>query len=619
MAGPGSIAIVSYGTDSGINGKYFSFVLLDPTLRGQTITFTDNGWTAAGAFRPGEGSMTFNVPADAPIGTVYTIAYAGGGSFDASSGGDAILAYVGSAASPTFLFGVQVAGTTAAWAGDATSSNTSAVPTGLTNGDTALAFNTDNGRYNGPLTGSVQEVLAAIANEANWIGANNQPDDYVWPAATNFTVANTVVPGATAGADTLTGTFANDTIDGLDGNDVLNGGDGDDMLLGGLLNDVLIGGSGTNSLAGNSGNDIFVVSSATDTVIELDGEGIDSVETVLAAYTLTANVENLEYTGAGAFTGTGNALANIIVGGGVDDILDGGDGDDTLGGEAGSDTLTGGLGNDRLNGGTGADTMNGGDGNDILVVDNASDVANGGAGTDTVQIAASLQGLSTYVAAADVENFSNVSSGRVDSVLNALANVYGGGADTDDVFAGDGNDTVYGRAGNDLLRGDNGNDRIFGDAGLDQLDGNDGNDLLYGGAEVDQVYGGAGNDTLYGEAGDDLIRGDAGLDILNGGLGADTYLFLAASDTGATTATADRIQGFSSAQGDLINLQGIGVTSFIGTAAFNNSAGEVRTQLIGGNTYVQGDVDGDGLADFMIRVDGNVTLSSSDFLLSTPI
>ncbi len=254
--------------------------------------------------------------------------------------------------------------------------------------------------------------------------------------------------------------------------------------------------------------------------------------------------------------------------------------------------------------------LDGGDGNDIMVVDDAGDVANGGAGTDTVQITAAI----TYTVASDVETISNTSgsSGSV-ITLNALANTYGGNANGETVNAGDGADIVYGRAGDDALSGEGGNDRIFGDAGGDQLSGGDGNDLLYAGADSDTASGGAGNDTLYGEGGNDILTGGTGLDILNGGLGADTFVF-STGDTGATTATADRIQGFSSAQGDVIDLQFADVSSFIGAAAFSNTAGELRSELIGGNTYVQGDVDGDGVADFMIRIDGNVMLSSNDFL-----
>lgn len=68
----------------------------------------------------------------------------------------------------------------------------------------------------------------------------------------------------------------------------------------------------------------------------------------LTGYTLSANVENLTYTGTGNFTGTGNADANIITGG---------SGNDTLNGQGGADTLIGGAGNGTLTGGTESDVF----------------------------------------------------------------------------------------------------------------------------------------------------------------------------------------------------------------------------------------------------------------------
>jgi Ca2+-binding RTX toxin-like protein len=61
---------------------------------------------------------------------------------------------------------------------------------------------------------------------------------------------------------------------------------------------------------------------------------------------LRLHVENLVFTGAGGFTGTGNAAANSITGGA---------GNDLLAGAAGDDLLTGGRGKDILEGGSGAD------------------------------------------------------------------------------------------------------------------------------------------------------------------------------------------------------------------------------------------------------------------------
>ncbi|SEN60784.1 hypothetical protein SAMN05192583_3136 [Sphingomonas gellani] len=164
MAALGDVALVGYGADTGV--KSFAFVLL-ADLSGQTINFTDNGWTAAGAFRGGEGTASYTVPAGTPIGTVVTISGLTG-SFNPATGGDQIHAYVGDAVSPTFLFSLDFADGNTGYAGDATNSNTSAVPTGLTFGDNALAFGEDNGAYAGPTAGTRAEILAAIADEANW-------------------------------------------------------------------------------------------------------------------------------------------------------------------------------------------------------------------------------------------------------------------------------------------------------------------------------------------------------------------------------------------------------------------------------------------------------------------
>src|SRR5437868_10143977 len=120
-------------------------------------------------------------------------------------------------------------------------------------------------------------------------------------------------------------------------------------------------------MAGGLGDDIFIVDSASDTVTESSGQGSDTIKTALTTYTLSAaNVENLTFTGTGAFTGTGNSLAN---------------------------TITGGAGNDTLDGGAGSDTLIGGAGNDIYVVDDSFDFVFEGAnkGTDTV-----LTALSSY-------------------------------------------------------------------------------------------------------------------------------------------------------------------------------------------------------------------------------
>src|SRR5690606_29956621 len=116
-----------------------------------------------------------------------------------------------------------------------------------------------------------------------------------------------------------------------------------DILNGMAGNDILNGGLGNDTMAGGAGDDRYGVI-GLDVVTELAGEGIDSVYTTNSSWTLGANLENLVYSGTGAFSGTGNALANTMIGGA---------GNDTLNGMAGNDTLIGGLGNDIFQFGAG--------------------------------------------------------------------------------------------------------------------------------------------------------------------------------------------------------------------------------------------------------------------------
>ena len=147
------------------------------------------------------------------------------------------------------------------------------------------------------------------------------------------------------GSDTLTeienaiGSAFNDVMIGGGGANTLSGGAGSDTLIGQGGDDVLIGGSGApNQMQGGLGNDRYVMTTA-DTLIEFAGEGTDLVETTLAAYALRDNFENLTYTGGAAFTGTGNALNNVLTGAAGADTFTGRQGDDSIHGEGGIDTV----------------------------------------------------------------------------------------------------------------------------------------------------------------------------------------------------------------------------------------------------------------------------------------
>ncbi|MFJ4445545.1 peroxidase family protein [Pseudomonas sp. NPDC089422] len=331
--------------------------------------------------------------------------------------------------------------------------------------------------------------------------------------------------------DILNGDDGNDTLDGGTGVDVMNGGAGDDTFVvdvagdsviealnggtdtvrtslasytlganvenltytgssnftgagnglantitGGAGNDLLNGGAGADRLVGGVGNDTYVVDDASDVVVEASGSGTDTVQTSLANYTMAANVEVLNYTGAGNFSGTGNGLDNTFNGGIGNDTFNGDGGNDILNGNAGNDTLNGDAGNDQLFGGLGNDSLNGGGGDDSLDAGAGDDALNGGNGNDTLQ----------------------------------------GGA---------GNDSLDGDVGNDLLVGGDGNDTLFGGVGSDTLQGGAGNDFINGAEGNDTVNGGAGNDTMVATDGNDVFQFSAGF-------GADLIINFDANPSG---------------------------------------------------------------------------------------
>lgn len=188
-------------------------------------------------------------------------------------------------------------------------------------------------------------------------------------------------------------------------------------------------------------------------------------------------------------------------------------------------------------------------------------------------------------------------------------------------------DTIRGLGGSDSLSGMNGHDHLLGGRGNDVLSGGNGHDNLSGGAGKDLLAGGRGNDLLLGGGGRDTLSGGAGRDILDGGAGADVLTGGAAADVfrfvTAGSARNDRITDFRSGQNDVIDLAAIDADStqtgnqgfsFIGDAAFS-AAGQLRVTIGADATYVSGDLDGDGKADFRLTLEGAITLMDSDFLL----
>ncbi|WP_201863949.1 flagellin N-terminal helical domain-containing protein [Microvirga soli] len=129
--------------------------------------------------------------------------------------------------------------------------------------------------------------------------------------------------------------------------------------------------------------------------------------------------------------------------------------------------------------------------------------------------------------------------------------------------------------------------------------------------------GTAGPDTLVGGAGNDMLTGGLGKDVLYGGAGADTFVLAAATQSPIAPSARDVIMDWEI--GDRIDLDAIDASTslaghqslvFVGQGAVSNSvqSGRVKYFHDNGNTYVVGDVTGDGQADFKIDIQGLHTL-----------
>jgi len=184
---------------------------------------------------------------------------------------------------------------------------------------------------------------AATVNEAENGGRDTVVSDSFTLGAN---LEDLVVSGNGSGND-----LAN-VIFGSQGANRLFGGGRSDTLYGGVGNDYLDGGTDNDRMYGGTGADVYVVNSTRDYTIENDGEGYDSVIASLN-WTLDANIENLQLTGAKAKIGRGNRLNNRLVGSDISNALDGATGNDTLTGTTQEhyglheiDTLTGGSGHD---------------------------------------------------------------------------------------------------------------------------------------------------------------------------------------------------------------------------------------------------------------------------------
>lgn len=137
-------------------------------------------------------------------------------------------------------------------------------------------------------------------------------------------------------------------------------------------------------------------------------------------------------------------------------------------------------------------------------------------------------------------------------------------------------------------------------------------DVFYGGQGSDALTGGQGSDRLYGGSGRDTLQGGTGQDFLYGGSGADTFVYTKVGDAGGPT-KRDVIRDFE-AGSDHIDVHAFMAKGhFVGSAAFVADEGP-SLRYVQSTGMLIGDADGDGHADFAIKIANHAALTEADFI-----
>lgn len=174
----GDIAITGVNMD---DPDEISIVFLVDIESGTEIKFTDNGWKSDNTWRGSEGIHTWTASSAYSAGDEIVITLSGPA---LAKAGDQVIAYQNT----SDMIGAINDEGDHVWQADATSTNTSALPQGLTNGTNCVALTeTDNIKYDRSVTeGTKEEILSAINDYTNWSGNDGTRQTL---SSTGFTIS----------------------------------------------------------------------------------------------------------------------------------------------------------------------------------------------------------------------------------------------------------------------------------------------------------------------------------------------------------------------------------------------------------------------------------------------
>lgn len=200
-------------------------------------------------------------------------------------------------------------------------------------------------------------------------------------------------------------------------------------------------------------------------------------------------------------------------------------------------------------------------------------------------------------------------------------------------YATSANPAIHGGTGPQLLIGLSGDDSLTAGPQKNVIRAGPGTTVIHAGSGADTIYGGSGTSTVYGSTGGMTVIGGTGPMTIHTGTGQavitcstgqETLIFSPGHTGGMTLATADVIQQFHANPGNVIDLSAFdallpagssGHLSFIGNAAFDGGAGELRYTATATGVRLFADLNGDKLADFTLTLPKLSTISASDFIL----